>query len=123
MKLSVDLTALPMQTRQRIKEVLTDENARELVMARIRQEKVKRLYDDFTPKPKEGIGPVSMVVDPYWRNYFEMAHGRPMFDDADFVEWLKKKEPMFAVHERGTKIQVLNAGIPAGSKRRVKSYG
>ena len=94
-----------------------------MVEARIRQEKMNRFYRDNTPRAKEGIGPLSMVVDPYWRSYFELQHGRPMFDDDDFVEWLKRKEPIFAVPERGTRIQVLNTGIPESAKKRVKSYG
>jgi hypothetical protein len=127
MVLPVDLSEVPHEVRQKMAELFTSENAAALVRARMAQAKAAHLHRRHTPKPKDGFGPVSMVVHPYFRKYWEMKLGPGCWSDPEFVAWLKKRDPDFAVPEVASRIQVGARGrdLPARerTKRFTKSYG
>ena len=106
--ITADLTALPRSTREAIRRQLSDEERAKIALARIRQARIAKLYDDAVGPgtTKDGIGPVSMVVDPVLVSYFRRAFGERCFMDPEFVKWIKKEDPSFRVRETGTKVQV-----------------
>ena len=108
MTLTADLSNLPLSQRQSVLAKLKDEDAAQLALAKIRQAKVAQIYRDAvsTGTTKNGIGPVSMAIDPYFASYFRRLHGESIFQDADFVEYLKRRGEWFHVPEKGTRIQV-----------------
>ena len=122
MKLTADLTHLPLSTRQQVLQRLTDDDAAQLALAKVRQAKVAQLYRDAAGPgtTKEGIGPVSLAIDPYFASYFRRAHGEQIFADPEFIEYLKRRGEWFHVPETGTKVQV-GYTAPAKSLFR-KSY-
>lgn len=107
MTLTADLSQLPLSVRQSVVDRLRDENAAQLAMAKVRQAKAAQLYRDAVGPgtTKNGIGPVSMIVDPYFVSLFRRQYGEQIFSDPDFVEYLKKRGEWFHVPEAGTRIQ------------------
>lgn len=108
--LTVDLTRLPLHTREAIRRSLSDKNAAKLAIARANQARLAQLYRNAvgpgTTKP--GIGPIDTAIDPYFVSYFSrVCEAREMvWDDPEFLEWLKKNEPAVRVPHAPTKIQV-----------------
>jgi hypothetical protein len=76
---------------------------------------------DASGTTKQGIGPVGLAIDPYWVSYFRRMYGDKIFQDDQFVEFLKKRGEWFHVPETGTKIQV-GYSAPSNSRFR-KTYG
>lgn len=122
MTLTADLSNLPLAQRQSVLAKLKDEDAAQLALAKIRQAKVAKLYRDAVGPgtTKNGIGPVSMAIDPYFASYFRRLHGETIFQDEEFVEYLKRRGEWFHVPEKGTRIQVGFTG--AGNVRERKTY-
>lgn len=116
--LTVDLTRLPARARENLHRTLANEDAAKLALALRRQAAIKRFYDDNAAPAKEGVGPVDMAVDPYLASYFRRLYGERIFDDPDFIRYLKTKGEWFGVRERGTRVQV---GFQ-GNKRFSKTY-
>jgi hypothetical protein len=121
MIMPVNLTALPKAVRERMHEIWSDENAMEMVKAKIRQEQIAKFYHDHPPKWKEGFGELTMAVDPYWRGYFQMLHETgEVWDEKDFQKWVAKNMPELRVKAVSPKIQV---GYRRGARgKTVKRY-
>jgi hypothetical protein len=122
MPIPVDLSELPMNVRQSMHKVLTDECAAQMVQAKIRQRRIAKFYADNRPRAIEGIGGMSMAVDPFWVGYFNMQHGRQVFQDPDFMKFIAREDDSFRVRSGGTKIQVgfSSAECPASAGRSAK---
>lgn len=120
MTLTADLSNLPLAQRQSVLAKLKDEDAAQLALAKIRQAKVAKFYRDAVGPgtTKSGIGPLSMAIDPYFASYFRRLHGESIFQDDEFVEYLKRRGDWFHVPEKGTRIQV---GF-TGNVRERKTY-
>jgi hypothetical protein len=108
MTLTADLSNLPLSQRQSVLSKLRDDDAAQMALAKIRQAKVAQLYRNSVGpgSTKEGIGPISMAIDPYFASYFRRLHGESIFQDDQFVEYLKRRGEWFHVPEAGTRIQV-----------------
>lgn len=118
MPIGVDLTELPAAVRKRMHEILTDENAREMVQARIRQEKIARFYHDNRPRAMDGIGEKVMAVDTYWVSYFRMQYGADIWEDPDFEKWLRREDEATRVRSGGTKVMSGWGGLSGGATRK-----
>jgi len=116
--LTVDLTRLPARAREKLHRTLADEDAAKLALALRRQAAIKRFYEDHTAPARDAVGPVDMVMDPYLASYFRRLYGERIFDDAEFIRYLKQRGEWFGVRERGTRVQV---GF-TGNKRFSKTY-
>lgn len=123
MHFTADLSQLPLSQRQSIVKSLQREDAAQMALAKVRQAKIAQMYRDAVAPgtTKQGIGPVGLAVDPYWVSYFRRMHGDKIFQDDQFVEFLKKRGEWFHVPETGTKIQV-GYSAPSNSRFR-KTYG
>jgi len=108
--MGVDLSELPEGVRKEMHEIFTRQFECEAVMARARQEKIKRFYEDNQPRWKDGYGPMVSAVDPWWQAYFNMKYGEEAMD-RDFLKWVVKEEPMFAVKAVAPKTKVSNCGL------------
>lgn len=108
MTLTADLSRFPREVVERVVRKLRDDDAAELDLAKARQAKIAKFYRDAV-KPgttKDGIGPISMAIDPYFASYFRRLHGERIFADEEFVRWLKRRGEVFHVPEAGTRVQV-----------------
>jgi hypothetical protein len=105
---TIDLTGLPLATREAIRTQLGNEDAAKMALAATRQAKIAQMYNQAVGPgtTKDGFGPLSMAVDPYWKAYFRRKHGDQCWADPEWVEWIKRKEEAFRVRETGTRIQV-----------------
>jgi 1,6-anhydro-N-acetylmuramate kinase len=119
MPIAVDLSELPVAVRAQLHKVCTDATAAQLVQARIRQERLAKFHADNRAASIEGIGAQTVAMDPYFVGYYNMLHGRKVMHDPDFVKFLLKKEEIFRVRSRGTKIQ---CGYTGDGKRSSKRY-
>ena len=108
--LPVDLSALPAGVRKRMHEILSDQNAMEIVKAKIRQRQIAQFHHQNRPRAMDGIGPKVMAVDPYFVSYWRMKQGADCWDDPDFVKWLAREEEAVRVRAGGTKTQVGYSG-------------
>lgn len=117
--LTVDLTQLPTRARETLHRTLADEDAAKLALAKARQAAIKRFYDDHAGPAKPGVGPVDLVMDPYFASYFRRMYGERIFDDPEFIRYLKARGEWFGVRERGTRVQV---GFTGCNKRFSKTY-
>src|SRR5213595_1452960 len=100
----VDLTAFPEAVRKRMAEIWKREDQMAYQMAKVRQEKIARFYQDNAPRWRDGFGPMFGAIDPYWMSYFEMNHGEEA-GTKEFLDFLAKKEPMFGVKAVSPKLQ------------------
>lgn len=118
MQFTADLTQLPLQSRQRIKDILHSEDAAKLALAKVEQAKIAQAYRGAVGPgtTKDGIGPVSMAIHPYFVSYFRRLYGDNIFQDPEFAEYLKKHGEWFHVPETGTRIQVGYSGAKKFSK-------
>lgn len=117
--LTVDLTQLPTRAREALHRTLSDEDAAKLALAKARQAAAKRFYDDHAGPAKAHVGPVDLIIDPYFASYFRRMYGERIFDDPEFIKYLKTRGEWFGVKERGTRVQV---GYSGGNKRFSKTY-
>lgn len=119
--LTVDLTAFPLEVRERLRSQLADEESAKLALALTRQKKISELYNSNVGPgtTKDGFGPLSMVVDPFLVSYFRRRFGDRCFSDPEFEEWLKKEDPTFRVRETGTRLQF---GYTAPSARKCRFH-
>jgi len=107
--LTVDLTRLPQSTREAIRRSLGDKNVAKLAIAKANQMRLAKLYrQGVGPGQGPTIGPLDTVIDPYLQSYFSRTcDAREMvWDDPEFIAWLKKNEPDMAVPHQTTKTQV-----------------
>lgn len=121
MTLTADLTQLPLETRLRVRETLHREDRVQMALAMVEQARIAQLYRNAVGPgtTKDGIGPVSLAIHPYFVSYFRRLHGDTIFADGEFVEWLKKRGEWFHVPETGTRIQSgWTPGTGTESKRR-----
>lgn len=123
MPLVVDLTEVPKAVRQEMHRILSDENARELVQAQVRQAKIAQFYHQHPPVARDGIGGITMSVDPYWANYWRQVLGDKVWEqDEEARKWILKREEWFKVRHTTGNIVVTNVGIPQSVRRRVKTF-
>jgi hypothetical protein len=108
MTLTADLSQFPREVVNRVVRKLRDEDAAEMDLAKARQAKIAQLYRNAVGPgtTKDGIGPISLAIDPYFVSYFRRLHGESVFQDDDFIRFLKKRGEWFHVPETGTRIQV-----------------
>lgn len=107
--LTVDLTRLPQSTREILRKSLSDRNAAKLAIARANQARLASLYRQaMQPGTAPKMGPLDTVIDPYFVSYFSRTcEAKEMvWEDPEFIEWLKKHEPATAVPHTTSKIQV-----------------
>lgn len=121
MHFTADLTHLPLETRRRVVEKLGDQNAAQLALAKVRQAKIAKMYNDAVAPGTtvDGIGPVSLAIDPYFVSYFRIQYGNGIFNDPDFEKYLKKRGEEFRIRETGTRIQ---SGYTGPIKTRFKKH-
>lgn len=108
-KLTVDLTRLPLATREAIRSSLGDKNKAKLAIAKANQLRLAKLYrEGVGPGQSPKIGPLDSVIDPYFLSYFSRTCDAKemVWDDPEFIAWLKKQDPAFAVPHTTTKTQV-----------------
>jgi len=121
MTLTADLSRFPREVVERVVRKLRDDDAAEMDLAKARQAKIAKFYRDAV-RPgttKDGIGPISMAIDPYFASYFRRLHGERIFADEEFVKWLKQRGEVFHVPETGTRVQV---GCNWSNRRERKVY-
>lgn len=94
--MAVDLSVFPKAVLERMHRIWTDENAVEMVKAKIRQEKIAKFYEDNAPRWKEGFGEMVAAIDPYWRDYFRAKYGEDA-DTPEFRKFIAKQTDMFQV--------------------------
>lgn len=107
--ITVDLTRLPLSTRETIRRSLGDQNAAKMAIALANQKRLASLYrQGLGPGTSPRIGPLDTVIDPYLVSYFSRVTDAKelVWDDPEFIAWLKKNEPAVAVPHTTTKIQV-----------------
>ncbi len=104
-QLAVDLTALHPGIRQKMHELLTNENAYALVQAKIRQAQIAKRNREQAPRSMEGVGGQVVALDPYFSSYFKMKYGTDPIHDPEFRRWLKRSTS--------------SRGGPASGRRRV----
>jgi len=107
--LTVDLSFMPRDVRERLRRQLSDDNAAKLAVARANQARLASLYRGAVgPGTTNKIGPLSMVFDPYFVSFFSRTCDAKemVWDDPEFHEWLKRQGDWFHVPEAPTKIQV-----------------
>lgn len=119
MHFTADLTHLPLATRQRVVEKLQDKDAAQLALAKVRQAKIAKMYRDAVAPGTtvDGIGPVSLAIDPYFVSWFRVRYGNHIFQDPEFEKYLKQRGEWFHVPEKGTRIQ---SGYTGPAKNRFK---
>lgn len=105
--LTVDISQLPLATRQRMKEILHREDLAQLALAKARQARmIQAIRTSVGPgTTKQGIGPMSFAIDHYFKSYFRRKHGDQIFGDESFMEWLKRRGEWFHVPEAATRVQ------------------
>lgn len=106
MKLTVDLTGVPDVVRRALHENASQDNAREIVKALDRQTQIARVYHGNRPRSRDGIGPMEMCIDPYFRGYFEMQYGSCVLHDADLRKFVLRRNPELRVESTGTRTQI-----------------
>ncbi len=124
MFLSTDLTALPNVVRQRMHQLLTEENGMAALQAKIRQQQIAKFYHDNPPRARDGVGGMQMSMDPYWLNYWRWKLGTERVgQDPEVRKWILKKHECFRVKHRGTKDQFASAEMPKRGERREERGG
>lgn len=120
MLLATDLTELPAAVRQRMHQLLTEENAMQALQAKIRQQRIAQFYHNHTPRSMDGMGGQVMAMDPYWVNYFRWVLGQKWTQDLEARKWVLKKNPCFRVRHGGTKLLFASAAVPGAARRTFK---
>ena len=116
--ITVDLTHLPLETRRGVLSKLADEEAAQLALAKVEQARIAQMYRNAVGPgtTKNGIGPVSLAMSPWFVSYFRRLHGDKIMQDPQFIEFLKRRGEWFHVPETATKIQVGYQGTPSVKK-------
>lgn len=108
--ITVDLSRMPLRTREILRQTLSDRNAAKLAIAQANQARLAQLYRSAAgpgvSKPR--FGPIDMAIDPYLAEYFSRtcADRELVWNDPEFIEWIKKNDERMAVPHSPTKIQV-----------------
>lgn len=106
MGLELNLVDVPMGVRRSLAAMCSEENAREVVKALDRQQRIARWFHQNRPRAVEGLGGQEMAMDPYFRQYFKMRHGSDPIDDAHLQRFVRRRNPELNVRSTGTRIQV-----------------
>jgi len=107
--ITVDLSFMPRDVRERLRRQLSDANVAKLAIAKANQARLASLYRNAVAPGTTGkIGPLDMVIDPYFVSYFSRTCDAKemVWDDPEFAEWLKRRGEWFAVPQAPTKVQV-----------------
>ncbi len=107
--ITVDLTRLPLRTREALRSTLGDANRAKLAIALANQKRLAALYASRPGADGAGtLGPLDTVIDPYLEAYFSrVCEAREMvWNDPEFIAWLKKNEPAVAVRHGKQRTQV-----------------
>lgn len=105
-----DLSRLPLRTREQIRSSLGDANRAKLAIALANQQRLAQMYQGASETGAVGrLGPLDMVVDPYLQAYFSrVCDARELvWDDPEFIAWLKKNEPATAVRHGRQRTTIL----------------
>ena len=107
--ITLDLTRWPKAAREQLRKSLGDANKAKLAVALANQKKLAALYAQAKAPGGAGrLGPLDMVVDPYLESYFSRTcEAREMvWNDPEFLRWLRKNEPATAVAHGTQRVQV-----------------
>ncbi len=93
---AVDLSELPLRTRQKLDVFFRDETAAQIALAKVEQAKIAKHYRDNPPRALEGLGGQKMAITPAaWSIFRKLCGGgegqNP--DVRDSREWLLRKYP------------------------------
>jgi len=105
-----DLSQLPKDVRERIRSTLSDRYMAKIAIAKLRQAKLHQIYNAAAVPgvTHKDFGPCTMVIDPMLEWHFSRVCDAKelVWNDPEFIKWLKKKGPEFFVREAPTKVQV-----------------
>jgi hypothetical protein len=105
--------------RQALHAEFTRLNGEDMVRARLRQYEVAKFYRDNPPKFKEGVGEMTMAIDPFWEKQFRMQFGVEPTRDPTFQKWLRQNGgEQFFVRSVSAKTQVGYVPTPSRCKYR-----
>ena len=121
-RFAFDFSKLPANLREPLMRKWKEVDARKRSEAHDRQKLIHRLYNAAAVPgaTKDGFGPCAMAMDPYFVSYFRREYGEQIFQDPEFIEWLKREGEYFHVHEAGTKTQI---GFRGNSRNRAGFRG
>lgn len=115
----VDLTGLSPHQREMVHRVCSEDNARAMVQAKLRQQQTAKAFHDRPARHIEGIGQTMLSVDPFWNTYFKLRYGDRVMHDPEFRKFIQREDDMFRVRTTGARFQVgYRGGGGAGRKFR-----
>lgn len=122
----VDLSQLPAADRERLRALWAERDRVHHQRALERQRLAKKFYDaaNRPGSTHAALGPLTMVVDPYFQSLWRRQHGDTIDQDPDFPKWLARREEeraAFLLKPQTTKISV-GWTPPADRKRFQKTY-
>lgn len=106
--ITIDISAFPKAIRESLASQCEARDKVKRTLALANQKRLAALQEQAAGR----YGVLDAVFDPYWVSYFSrVCDAREMvWDDPEFVPWLKKQDPMFAgVRHRPSKPSVLVA--------------
>lgn len=111
---TIDISHLPPALRDRLLALWQERDRAHRDQAEANQRRIAKIYRDCAVPgaTKDGFGPVGLAMDPYWVSYFRREYGEEIFQDPEFVEWLKREGEWFAVPEAATRTQIGFRGRP-----------
>lgn len=101
----VDLSELPAEVRECLKEELSQAHNQAVVDAWARQALIARHYFDSPPVWNDGVGPMKMSIDPVLLNCFRMRLGEEGYEN-EAMDWIAKKFEGLKVKAVSPKMQV-----------------
>lgn len=106
MQLSVNLTHLPIETRQSVAKSIRHEDRARHVLGVIEQLKLKKLADQIAVAGfNNDVGRNNMVISPGQYQAAQELYGERCWADPDFAKFILKNHPEFRVKDVGTRIQ------------------
>lgn len=122
----VDLSHLPAADRECLKALWAERERAQHQAAIARQRAAKKFYDQMNVpgSTRDKLGPLTMVVDPFFQSLWRRQHGEQIDQDLDFPKWLAKRDQegaAFCLKPQTSRIQV-GWTPPAETKRFHKTY-
>lgn len=105
--ITIDISRFPKDVREALASRCEARDKVKRTLALTRQRQLAAMADQAAAAGRYGV--LDAVFDPYWQAYFSrVCDAREMvWDDPEFVPWLKRQEPMFAVRHAPSKTTVL----------------
>jgi hypothetical protein len=110
--IGVDLTSLPAEVREILKEEFSHGHQQAVVDAMARQAVIARHYYENPPAWDDTMGPLTMSIDPVLLNCMRWAMGEEGFQEEGMA-WLRKKYEALRVKAVSPKTQVGYRSAPA----------